>query len=95
MAMAFTNSETSQCFFDNITFAPFIFIEDPVDVNGQRGFVPEGTPVLSGMSTLGGSSAASPAVGVGGSSMFGQVKIDPYYLITRVRHRSSITSKHR
>ncbi|PVG04822.1 hypothetical protein CPB86DRAFT_721318 [Serendipita vermifera] len=25
-------------FFDNITFAPFIFIEDPMDVNGQRGF---------------------------------------------------------
>lgn len=25
-------------FFDNIVFAPFIFIEDPVDVNGQRGF---------------------------------------------------------
>ncbi|KAG8900921.1 hypothetical protein FRC00_010123 [Tulasnella sp. 408] len=76
-------SEVLDCFFDNITFAPFIFIEDPVDVNGQRGFVPEGTPVLSGMSTFGGSSAASPAVGVGGSSMFGQVKIDPYYLITR------------
>ncbi|KIO20475.1 hypothetical protein M407DRAFT_81501 [Tulasnella calospora MUT 4182] len=76
-------SEVLDCFFDNITFAPFIFIEDPVDVNGQRGFVPEGTPVLSGMTTFGGSSGASPAVGVGGTSMFGQVKIDPYYLITQ------------
>ncbi|KAG9000517.1 hypothetical protein FRB90_011813 [Tulasnella sp. 427] len=76
-------SEVLDCFFDNITFAPFIFIEDPLDVNGQRGFVPEGTPVLHGMSTFGGSSTASPAVGVGGSSMFGQVKVDPYYLITQ------------
>lgn len=76
-------SEVLDCFFDNITFAPFIFIEDPVDVNGQRGFVPEGTPVLSGMSTFGGSGGASPAVGVGGTNMFGQVKIDPYDLITR------------
>ena len=33
---------TLQCFYDNIVFAPFIFIEDPLDVNGQRGLLPEG-----------------------------------------------------
>ncbi|KAG8818004.1 hypothetical protein FRC18_000291 [Serendipita sp. 400] len=30
--------EILEYFFDNIVFAPFIFIEDPMDVNGQRGF---------------------------------------------------------
>lgn len=30
--------EVLEYFYDNIVFAPFIFIEDPVDINGQRGF---------------------------------------------------------
>lgn len=62
-------------------------------MHNQRGFVPDGTPVLTGMSTFGGTGAPSPAVGVGGSSMFGQVKIDPYYLITRVSDRVSVTRR--
>lgn len=65
-----------------------------MDVNGQRGFVPEGQPVLSSVSALGGpgvsAGGVSPAMGVGGSSMFGQVKIDPYYLITKVSEEGEL-----
>lgn len=70
-----------QCYYDNIVFAPFIFIEDPLDVNGQRGLIPEG-PVARRLSTLN----PSPG-GMNGSSttLLGKNnKIDPYYLITRV-----------
>lgn len=86
-----------QCFYDNIVFAPFIFIEDPVDVNGQRSNSQEATgpPAFTPVAGLGGPGGLSPAPGVGGSSMFGQLKIDPYYLITRVclRAKSSSRSK--
>ena len=52
-----------------------------MDVNGQRGLVPDGTPSFSAVAALGGGGApASPAT----SSMFGPQKLDPYYLITRV-----------
>ncbi|KAG8811794.1 hypothetical protein FRC17_002321 [Serendipita sp. 399] len=30
--------EILEYYYDNIVFAPFIFIEDPMDVNGQRGY---------------------------------------------------------
>ncbi|KZT40064.1 hypothetical protein SISSUDRAFT_983756 [Sistotremastrum suecicum HHB10207 ss-3] len=73
--------EILDCFFDNIVFAPFIFIEDPTDVNGQRGIVPEGgsssriIPSISGLSASGNNSS---------TSIIGKAnKIDPYYLITR------------
>ncbi|KAF8078454.1 hypothetical protein FPV67DRAFT_1557780 [Lyophyllum atratum] len=33
--------EVLDCFYDNIVFAPFIFIEDPLDINGQRGLSAE------------------------------------------------------
>lgn len=68
----------AQCFYDNIVFAPFIFIEDPLDVNGQRGLMPEA--ISRRMSTI---NAGSP--GGSGSTLLGKNnKIDPYYLITRV-----------
>ena len=71
-----------QCFYDNIVFAPFIFIEDPLDVNGQRGLLPEGSSSRR-LSTLN-----VPSPGGGGSSgstlLSKNNKIDPYYLITRV-----------
>lgn len=73
-----------QCFYDNIVFVPFIFIEDPLDVNGQRGLVPE--PISRRMSMIG-----SPPNGpsANGSSLLGKGnKIDAYYLITRVSHMS-------
>ena len=80
ICLTFTNSPT-QCFYDNIVFAPFIFIEDPLDVNGQRGLAPDGTPSRR-MSTF---NASSPGGVNGSSSLLGKSsKIDPYYLITRV-----------
>ncbi|KAI0669996.1 hypothetical protein C8Q78DRAFT_976061 [Trametes maxima] len=71
--------EVLDCFYDNIVFAPFIFIEDPLDVNGQRGLVPE--TVTRRMSTL---NVSSPGGLNSGSTLLGKNnKIDPYYLITR------------
>ncbi|KAI0778081.1 hypothetical protein BD413DRAFT_608746 [Trametes elegans] len=72
--------EVLDCFYDNIVFAPFIFIEDPLDVNGQRGLVPDA--ISRRMSTI---NASSPG-GINGSSstLLGKGnKIDPYFLITR------------
>lgn len=75
-----------QCFYDNIVFAPFIFIEDPLDVNGQRGLVPEA--VSRRMSTIGAPSPGGLNSGSGSALLGKNNRIDPYYLITRV----SITS---
>jgi hypothetical protein len=67
-----------QYFFDNIVFAPFIFIEDPVDVNGQFGLTPDvaRTAITSPTSAI----SAVP------SATTFQVgnKVDPYYLIVNV-----------
>ncbi|KAG8902266.1 hypothetical protein FRB99_004685, partial [Tulasnella sp. 403] len=73
-------TEVLDCFYDNIVFAPFIFVEDPLDFNGQRGLIPEGTPVLSGIA---GASPAATPLGSSGSGLFGPAKIDPYFLITQ------------
>lgn len=67
-----------QYFYDNIVFAPFIFIDDPLDINGQRGFVHEPS-----RSTLG-TPSTTPQLTSGGSSILLKgPKIDPYYLITQ------------
>ncbi|KAK0208588.1 hypothetical protein DFS33DRAFT_1304463 [Desarmillaria ectypa] len=69
------SSEVLDCFYDNIVFAPFIFVEDPLDINGQRGFVSEGfriNPSVSGTSSNG---SGSGILGKGN-------KVDPYYLIS-------------
>ncbi|THH02851.1 hypothetical protein EW026_g56 [Hermanssonia centrifuga] len=73
-------AEVLDCFYDNIVFAPFIFIEDPLDVNGQRGLLPDGPSRR--LSTL---NAPSPGgLNGSGSTLLGKTsKIDPYYLITR------------
>ncbi|KDQ06212.1 hypothetical protein BOTBODRAFT_60713 [Botryobasidium botryosum FD-172 SS1] len=60
-------SEVLDCFFDNITFAPFIFIED--DLNAG---------VLSDSSA---DNVSNPAGG--GSTLLGKPKIDPYFLIAQ------------
>ncbi|KAH9486771.1 Arf guanine nucleotide exchange factor sec74 [Psilocybe cubensis] len=69
-------TEILDCFFDNIVFAPFIFIEDPVDFNGQPGLVSDVTrPSLV--------STPSSSVSVNGSGSFKMGnRVDPYYLIT-------------
>ncbi|KAJ3788950.1 hypothetical protein GGU10DRAFT_344691 [Lentinula aff. detonsa] len=66
--------EVLDCFYDNIVFAPFIFVEDPVDVNGQRGYSADGIRGLN---------SASSSSNVGGSTLLGKSnKVDPYYLIS-------------
>ncbi|KAG8776166.1 hypothetical protein FRC12_001063 [Ceratobasidium sp. 428] len=69
--------EVLDCFFDNIVFAPFIFIEDATDVNGQRGFVPE---------SIGGKGSAigiTASANSSGTLLASKPKIDPYYIITQ------------
>ncbi|EIW64746.1 uncharacterized protein TRAVEDRAFT_109486, partial [Trametes versicolor FP-101664 SS1] len=73
--------EVLDCFYDNIVFAPFIFIEDPLDVNGQRGLVPEA--VSRRMSTIGAPSPGGLNSGSGSALLGKNNRIDPYYLITR------------
>lgn len=67
--------EVLDCFFDNITFAPFIFIEDPLDVNGQRTITP---PALSAQSM----SRTNTQTGSSSTLLSKGSKIDPYFLIT-------------
>ncbi|KAL0580317.1 hypothetical protein V5O48_001734 [Marasmius crinis-equi] len=71
--------EVLDCFYDNIVFAPFIFVEDPVDVNGQRGLVSDGTQSRISIGT-----STPPTVSGGGSMILGKAnnKVDPYYLIS-------------
>ncbi|KAF9270381.1 hypothetical protein L218DRAFT_888854 [Marasmius fiardii PR-910] len=73
--------EVLDCFYDNIIFAPFIFVEDPLDVNGQRGLIPDTNPSRLSISN----NPASPTSNSGhGSSILGKgnTKVDPYYLIS-------------
>jgi len=69
-----------QCFFDNIVFAPFIFIEDPNDIDSS-----------SGLTDLMGSVSASTSVPSAGlTTPFRTTnKVDPYFLIMNVGGKSS------
>ncbi|KAJ3516784.1 hypothetical protein NLJ89_g903 [Agrocybe chaxingu] len=69
------STEVLDCFFDNIVFAPFIFIEDPVDFNGQPGLTPD---VARSMTINSPSSALSTSTA---SAFKMGNKVDPYYLI--------------
>ncbi|KAF7791941.1 hypothetical protein EIP86_002967 [Pleurotus ostreatoroseus] len=73
--------EVLDCFYDNIVFVPFIFIEDPLDVNGQRGLIAE-MPSARRHSTV---NVPSPGgLNSSGTNLLSKNnKIDPYYLITR------------
>ncbi|KAJ3753285.1 hypothetical protein EV360DRAFT_87931 [Lentinula raphanica] len=76
--------EVLDCFYDKIVFAPFIFVEDPVDVNGQCGFNADGT--------RGPNSAGVPGNAGGGSTLLGKGnKVDPYYLISNASALSNLT----
>jgi hypothetical protein len=63
-----------QCFYDNTVFAPFIFIEDPLDEGNVEGN-------LTRPSTSSG--LPSPMI-QSGNALLSRPKIDPYYLITNV-----------
>ncbi|KAK0465410.1 uncharacterized protein EV420DRAFT_1514239 [Desarmillaria tabescens] len=69
------SSEVLDCFYDNIVFAPFIFVEDPLDINGQRGFVSEGSRINLSVSGTSPNGSGSGILGKGN-------KVDPYYLIS-------------
>ncbi|KAJ7783445.1 hypothetical protein DFH07DRAFT_873336 [Mycena maculata] len=70
--------EVLDCFFDNIVVTPFIFIEDPVDVNGQRGLVSDTGPTR----TLSMGNPLSSSGSGSGTTLLGKAnKVDPYYLI--------------
>ncbi|KAG5726117.1 PH and SEC7 domain-containing protein C26F1.01 [Termitomyces sp. T112] len=60
------------CFYDNIVFAPFIFIEDPLDFNGQRG-------IAEGYSHS--TTASANSIVASSTPILKATKIDPYYLI--------------
>ncbi|KAG1755120.1 uncharacterized protein EDB91DRAFT_274067 [Suillus paluster] len=64
--------EVLDCFYDNIVFAPFIFIEDPMD---------HPHPSADGNFSRPPTSAGLPMTPVGGT-LLSRPKIDPYYLIT-------------
>lgn len=80
MCMRSSINRTSKCFFDNIIFAPFIFIEDPVDAKSHLADGASRLNPISGPLTNG------PVVGnSGGSTILSKAnKIDPYFLITQV-----------
>ncbi|KAJ3883050.1 hypothetical protein F5051DRAFT_343510 [Lentinula edodes] len=66
--------EVLDYFYDNILFAPFIFVEDPVDVNGQHIFNVDGSRGLPSGNSIS---------NVNGSTLLGKGnKVDPYYLIS-------------
>ncbi|KAG7450349.1 uncharacterized protein BT62DRAFT_943257 [Guyanagaster necrorhizus] len=69
------SSEVLDCFYDNIVFAPFIFVEDPLDINGQRGFVSGGSRITPSVSGTASNGSGSGFLGKGN-------KVDPYYLIS-------------
>lgn len=70
--------EVLDCFFDNTVFAPFIFIEDPLDLNSTL------PPSLDGAPSRRGSTFVPPNGNASaGTSLLKNNRIDPYYLIIR------------
>ncbi|TFY81538.1 hypothetical protein EWM64_g2470 [Hericium alpestre] len=65
--------EVLDYFYDNIVFAPFIFVEDPLDPRSS--FDAPRLPGLTSASSLPGNSSTVTLLGK-------STKIDPYYLIT-------------
>ncbi|KAJ3567359.1 hypothetical protein NP233_g6415 [Leucocoprinus birnbaumii] len=72
--------EILEYFYDNIVFAPFIFIEDPLDVNGQHGLVAESNRRSTVFGDL--PSLNSGITSAGSTLAIKTNKIDPYYLIS-------------
>ncbi|EAU92878.2 ARF guanyl-nucleotide exchange factor [Coprinopsis cinerea okayama7 len=65
-----TFPEVLGCFYDNIVFSPFIFIEDPLDTNGQIGLSPDA--VVKKQRT-----PSTPTT----AGILAKTKVDPYYLL--------------
>ncbi|KAG6850833.1 hypothetical protein H0H93_008136 [Arthromyces matolae] len=76
------STEVLECFYDNIVFAPFIFVEDPLDFNGQRGISQDASSQSLATSP---SSLISPVTPI----MRGN-KIDPYYLIANAQFAANV-----
>ncbi|TFK41002.1 hypothetical protein BDQ12DRAFT_678725 [Crucibulum laeve] len=73
------DAEILDYFYDNIIFAPFIFIEDPLEINGQRKFTSE----LNNKMSSAISNPTTSSAGHGGSNSIPKInKVDAYYLIT-------------
>lgn len=74
--------QRSKCFYDNIVFAPFIFVEDPLEPSSQGGA--EGRNA-SGVSLSSMSPQGSPFASASSSTLLGKPrKVDPYLLISKV-----------
>jgi hypothetical protein len=69
-----------QYYYDNIVFAPFIFVEDPVEANLQRNL----DCVLGRSLSRFPAQHSLPGNGGGTVTLLGKTdKIDPYYLIVK------------
>jgi hypothetical protein len=66
-----------QYYYDNIVFAPFIFVEDPVEVNLQRNADGGPSRLLAGIPPQ----HSIPGNGSTATLLGKSNKIDPYYLI--------------
>lgn len=71
--------EMLEYFYDNIVFAPFIFIEDPLEANGQHDPVTESGRLSTAFRDGPVSHTINPATG--SASALKTTKIDPYYMI--------------
>ncbi|KAF8633997.1 hypothetical protein AX15_001171 [Amanita polypyramis BW_CC] len=69
--------EVLECFYDNIVFAPFIFIEEPLETFGQTVTMLD-TPTSRMFPSI-----STPSLGSNGNAgaLLKSNKIDPYYLI--------------
>jgi hypothetical protein len=70
-----------KCFYDNIVFAPFIFVEDPVDLDIRPALTTENDYVVPSVAN-----GQPVGANVNGTALLGRSsKVDPYYLIAHVR----------
>ena len=69
-----------QYYYDNIVFAPFIFVEDPVDANLQRNL----DRVASRSLSMFPAQQSLPGNGSTATLLGKNDKIDPYFLIVKV-----------
>lgn len=72
-----------QTFFDNITFTPFVFIEDELDVNGSRSLAPETSPSnQAAANPFGFATTPTSSSFLSAAKPSSATKIDVYFLIS-------------